>query len=359
MAKKIRFNCPAISVIIPLYNAEKYIGECLDSILAQTFTNFEVIIVDDCSTDSSPAIVQSYAKHFGGRLRLMSMNKNSGSGTEPRNFGLAYSRGEYIYFMDNDDVVAPTAFEELYTHAKNFDADVVQCEKYYNIPNKFWNDAAFRAQCKPYNYLTKEKIFVTEPLVWQNNFEERIKFFCQKKLIWNYWVQLIRRDFLIANAIKMVGIIADDMIFTICELCSAPKYVVVPNVIYFYRKRKDSLLHKKIAADKELDMVAAMLKDGVRYLDEFLNQRDFFAQRPNLKYALFNAFAKQILKSVYKIYAQVPASALDTILRKEFCDGDNTALTSFVFNMMNIYYLKFMTAQRHIAELENALKIRR
>ena len=61
MAEK---NIPAISVIIPMYNAEKYIGECLDSILAQTFTDFEVIVVDDCSTDNSAKIVESYAEKF-------------------------------------------------------------------------------------------------------------------------------------------------------------------------------------------------------------------------------------------------------------------------------------------------------
>ena len=65
--------CPAVSVVIPLYNAEKFIGDCLDSLLAQTFQNFEVIVADDCSTDLSYAIVQSYAEKFGGRLILSRM----------------------------------------------------------------------------------------------------------------------------------------------------------------------------------------------------------------------------------------------------------------------------------------------
>ena len=73
------FKCPAISVIIPLYNAERYIGETLDSLLAQTFQDFELIVVDDCSTDSSCAVVENYAERFGGRLKLTRMQKKSGS----------------------------------------------------------------------------------------------------------------------------------------------------------------------------------------------------------------------------------------------------------------------------------------
>ena len=126
-AKQFR---PAVSVIIPLYNAEKYVGECLDSILAQTFQNFEVIVADDCSTDSSYSVVESYITKFDGRLSLLKMAKNSGGGAMPRNKGLSMSRGEYIFFMDADDVITKTALEELYTLAKKFDADVVYCEKY-------------------------------------------------------------------------------------------------------------------------------------------------------------------------------------------------------------------------------------
>ena len=72
------FAYPAVSVVIPMYNVEKYVRDCLDSLLAQTLKNFEVIVVDDCSTDSSPAIVQSYAEKFGGRLKLVHMKKKHG-----------------------------------------------------------------------------------------------------------------------------------------------------------------------------------------------------------------------------------------------------------------------------------------
>ncbi|MBR0262196.1 MAG: glycosyltransferase family 2 protein [Selenomonadaceae bacterium] len=143
-------DLPKISVIIPLYNAEKYIGDCLESLLVQTFQDFEVIVVDDCSTDNSVAIVQSYAEKFGGRLKIARTKKNSGGGGYvPRNLGLNLSRGEYVIFMDSDDAVTPDALEKLYTTAKKFDADVVGCEKYYDVPEQFWYDTEFRKQLKP------------------------------------------------------------------------------------------------------------------------------------------------------------------------------------------------------------------
>ena len=70
-----KFICPAVSVVVPLYNVEKYIGECLDSLLAQTFQDFEVVVVDDCSTDNNVKVVESYAPKFGGRLKLTRMKK--------------------------------------------------------------------------------------------------------------------------------------------------------------------------------------------------------------------------------------------------------------------------------------------
>ena len=96
-----------ISVIIAMYNTEKYIGECLESLLAQTFQEFEVILIDDCSTDNGNAVARSYTKKFNGRLKLVRLKKNSGNNGIPNNMGLALSRGEYVLFMDSDDTVTP------------------------------------------------------------------------------------------------------------------------------------------------------------------------------------------------------------------------------------------------------------
>ena len=331
-----------------MYNTEKFVGECLESILNQTFQNFEVIIVDDCSTDSSCAVVESYAPKFGGRLTLTHLEKNSGGCALPRNKGLRFSRGEYIFFLDSDDLITPTALEELYTQAKNFDADVVHCEKFYFVPENFINTAEVGKNLQPSNYLTWQNILVKEPLVWENNFEERLRFFNQKKLVWNVWLQLVRRDFIMNSGIQFCNIFGEDLMFTMCELCCANKYVIVPNVIYYYRQREGSVVHSGKEIPKRLKVKIKALTEGIRYLDKFLSDSNFFSSRPDLKYLLFDFFAQEMLGDLAEIYAKVPAYALDEILRKEF--GDDTAFLPVIFSTMNIYRLQLIQAQQQFVK---------
>lgn len=100
---------PAISIVVPMYNVEKYIQTCLDSILDQTFQNFEVIIVDDCSTDRSAEIVEQ--KYLSDpRIKIYQQIKNSGAAST-RNLGMSVSRGKYVYFMDPDDGIRPKCLQ--------------------------------------------------------------------------------------------------------------------------------------------------------------------------------------------------------------------------------------------------------
>lgn len=361
------FNCPAISVIIPLYNVEKYIGECLDSLLAQTFQDFEVIVVDDCSTDNSPAIVRSYTEKFGEQLTLTKMKKNyGGGGYIPRNRGIELSRGKYIFFLDADDLITSTALQELYETAEFYEADVVHCESFYAVPENFIDNTEFRRNLRHINFMTGENL-MKEPLVWENDFEERIKFFAQRKLVWNIWVQLIRRSFIIENELKMPGAVAQDMTFTICELCSAEKYVIVPKIVNYYRQRPNSISNERIDAAQLIHKWLNSVKCGIEFIDKFLNDREFFLHRPDLKYILLNTFAQEILKHLNEIYAKVPAHALDELLRKEF--GADSAFESFIFNSLNVQRLQSMQrqyqfnqfaaqARQRIAELENELRRR-
>ena len=345
---------PAVSVIIPMYNAEKYVGECLDSILAQTFQNFEVIVVDDCSTDNSAAIVESYIPKFKGRLKLSRMKKNSGNAGLPRRKSIAFSRGEYIYFFDPDDAITPTALEELYTLAKKFDADVVHCEKYFEVPDDKWNNAEFRKNLKPFSWTTGYETFMTAPTFLTENLEQRAVDFCKRWIPWNVWLQLVRRDFIIDNEITYVEFYNDDMVFTLCSVCSAKKYLVVPNAVYFYRRREGSIVTAQLNVDQILHRNLEALKYGMKYLDEYLSECETFAQRPDLKYTVFDRFTAEMLGQLINIYSQIPAPALDEILRKEF--EENSAFTTFIFSAANIWRGQLMQASQRVAELENELK---
>ena len=114
-----------VSVIIPVYNAELTIKECIDSLIGQTiFKEMELIVVDDCSTDQSPIIVMDYEKKYPDNIVFICLDKNGGPGYA-RNVAMEYASGEYVGFVDSDDAVYPTMYEKLYDEAIRVNADFV------------------------------------------------------------------------------------------------------------------------------------------------------------------------------------------------------------------------------------------
>ncbi|MFD2214019.1 glycosyltransferase family 2 protein [Metabacillus endolithicus] len=116
---------PTISIIIPIYNVEKYLAKCLDSVLAQTFTDFELILVNDGSPDNCGVICDEYEKKDD---RIIVIHKENGGLSSARNAGINVAQGEYIAFVDSDDFIHERMYEILHEAAKNLCADIVICD---------------------------------------------------------------------------------------------------------------------------------------------------------------------------------------------------------------------------------------
>ena len=116
-----------VSVIVPLYNAERFLKTCIDSILNQSFEDFELIIVDDCSTDRSLEIAQQYRD---SRIKIFRNVTNLGDAAT-RNIGLTFSSSEYVYFMDDDDAILANCLEIFYNAIEESNADVVHMNSHY------------------------------------------------------------------------------------------------------------------------------------------------------------------------------------------------------------------------------------
>ena len=279
---------PAISIIISLYNYGLYIGECLESILAQTFQDFEVIVVDDCSTDNSVSVVESYILKFNGRLKLTRTKENSGGGGEPRNLGFSLASGEYVFFMDADDVFTKTALEEMYTLAKQYDADVVYCEKYFMSTGR---GEKFAKNIHPADSRIQKPPFVDKPELETDDMAERVSRAVNHRYWVTAWLRLVRRKLLLDNNIKFDSVIrSNDVSWTFKVLFCAKKFLRVPNACYIRRIHDESTSFRKRTPEgyihSWMDMSVRALKD----MDDFMEGIEFFRKNLTYRYKVLESF---------------------------------------------------------------------
>ncbi|MBQ7198715.1 MAG: glycosyltransferase [Selenomonadaceae bacterium] len=330
---------PKISVIIPMYNVENYVGECLDSLLCQTFQDFEVIVVDDCSTDDSKGVVKGYRPKFKGRLRLVESEKNSGGCAVPRNIGMNYASGKYLFFLDSDDLIIKTAFEQLYSVAENFDADVVQCEKFYTSDTPNLKGATLTLKSfKPNDY-------VIVPTLETEDIAQRIIDFHAHKYVWTAWSKLLRRDFMVKNKIyNPITLNNEDLVFTIYCLSCAKRLVQFPDPVNIYRYRPGSILHTKITMTEYIRKWIRSFSTAFSCCDKFLSTMEFYKQNPEIKYLALDAITQDTFRKLTNIYQKFSAALLDDIIRDEFKNyGDPSAMAAFFFNMSIMYSIQIGT----------------
>lgn len=212
---------PQISIIIPIYNVERYLRQCIDSILAQTFTDFELLLIDDGSPDGCPAICDEYAEK-DARIRVF--HKQNGGVTSARNKGLNNANGNWIIYIDGDDWIEPTYVEELYNAAINNEADIAIC--------------GFR-------FVYEDGSSVIEhPTIWDDNKQASLNRYIAS--IWTTACGTIQKS----SLYKDNGVQSPKDL-TFCEdfhlmvrLCYfANKVVSINRPLYNYRQRSSSIVH--------------------------------------------------------------------------------------------------------------------
>lgn len=225
---------PEISIIVPVYNVERYLSECLDSILEQTFIDYEVIHVDDGSTDDSGRICDKYTQQDD---RIMVIHQENKGISGARNAGLDKAVGRYISFIDSDDYVEADYLEQLHFMIKEYNADVSMCG-HYEVTKNF----SFEPVINP-------KVFITDT-------QGAIKVAMEAKITGvNVYDKLYKSE-LIDGIRFPIGKYCEDTFFTIKVIARCTKAAITEEKKYFYRHRSTSFSNVEYSKH-DLDAIEA------------------------------------------------------------------------------------------------------
>ena len=204
-----------LSIIIPVYNSEKYLKECLTSVINQTLKDIEIICVNDGSTDNSLKILEEFGAQ-DSRLRIINQ-ENQGQGYA-RNAGLEAAKGDYVGFIDSDDYISPDFYKKLYSYK----SDIVLTTKRRYLENGKLRNKDFKVRDK-------------NSLIIKNA---------------NIYNKIYRKDFLIKNNIKFYGKTnpAEDNYFSVKAILNADSIKIIKGGTYYYRVVEGSTIHKKFTS---------------------------------------------------------------------------------------------------------------
>lgn len=259
-----------ISVIVPVYGVEAYLDECVASIVAQTYDNLEIILVDDGSPDNCPAMCDRWAKK-DSRIRVI--HKENGGLSDARNAGLEIATGEYIAFVDSDDWIEPQMYETLYHAMKAENADMVSCNMMI-----YYSDHKASRGYETYT-VGKSEHFLS--LLYDDTIFPVVA-----------WNKLYRRN--LWEEIRFpVGKICEDAFTTYLLVHRADKIVHIPEPMYCYRIRQNSIMTSPFS-QKRMDE-----EESWRCNYEFMQQH-----YPKLYRAAFDFYLQKVKILIYTIPAE-------------------------------------------------------
>ncbi|MBE6766135.1 MAG: glycosyltransferase [Ruminococcaceae bacterium] len=271
-------SCPKVSVIVPVYNVEKYIAKCLDSILNQTFEDYEVIAVDDGGNDKSADICEEYASRYPQKVRVIHQ-ENAGLGGA-RNTGIEVANGEYLIFIDSDDYIAEDMLETLVGLCNEHGADIAVCGiRYITEEGKTW-DVIESVPINKRLDIKKDKFALTiSPAAWN---------------------KIYKRELFLKNNIRYPSKVWFEDICTTTKLFAfADGIVFTDKCLYYYLQRAGSIIHSS-NLDRNREIFGAIeniidyYKENGLY-DEYKEELDYLGAR-----AIFWDAPARILKATSK-----------------------------------------------------------
>ena len=254
-----------VSIIVPFYNVEGYMEKCLDSLVNQTLDDIEIILVNDGSKDNSALIAKKYLEKYPEKI--VYLEKENGGLSDARNYGMPYAKGEYIAFLDSDDYVEKDMYEKMYEIAKKENSDMVECDFYWEYPDKKKEDIG--------------KIYSGK-----NEMLEKIRVVA--------WNKLIKREILEKTKIQFPkGYRYEDVEFTYKLIPYLEKVSFLKKPCIHYMQRQGSISNTQNERTKEIF-------DVLEHVIDYYKQNNFYEKYKNeLEYVYIRyAFCSSLLRIV-------------------------------------------------------------
>ena len=313
---------PKVSVIVPIYNVEKYLEKCINSLLSQTLEDIQIILVNDGSKDNSGNIAKEYEKN--NKDRVIYVEKENGGLSDARNYGLKYATGNFIAFLDSDDYIEKNAYEEMYNKAIEENADYVECDFIWEFPNKIRVDKQYPYKNKKemlsfvrvvaWNKLIKRQLITDNNLEFPKGLRYEDVEFTYKLIPFVNKFAYVDKPFI--HYVQREGSIANVQNERTAEI-----FTVLDNVIEFYKKNN---IYEEYRDELEYNyaryLLCSSLKRMCKIKDKTIREKLLTEswERLNLNFPNWkenvilktvnigkNKYMRTVNKSTYKIYSKI------------------------------------------------------
>lgn len=235
--KSIEKEIPLISVIVPVYNCEPYFDHCVESIVNQTYTNLEIILVDDGSSDNCPQMCDAWAQRDN---RIKVIHRVHGGSSDARNDGISVASGELFGFVDGDDYISPEMYEFLFDKLTEIDSDISVCGI-----EMVWNDGRSRVLTRSGNAVLDNREAM-EAIVKESWLKQPV-------------VNRLYKRSVVDGMLFETGKIHEDLSWSYLPISVAEKICVFDTPLYFYVQHSDSIMGAKVS-EKRIDALEGKLK---------------------------------------------------------------------------------------------------